>query len=129
MAAQAPKEVFIKAGKLFDSAKGVLVSNQIIQVKGNVIENVGSNLTIPQHGNFHIIAVARAFIAPTDHMFVAKASAQGIHVMEGTEILRLCRSILIAAIYRAVCFGAQANLSEQKNERQHKMAHQIKERR
>ncbi len=47
-AAQAPKEVFIKAGKMFDSAKGVLVSNQIIQVKGNVIENVGSNLTIPQ---------------------------------------------------------------------------------
>ena len=62
-------------------------------------------------------------------MFVAKASAQGIQVMEGTEILRLCCSILIAAIYRAVCFGAHANLAEQKNERQHKMAHQIKERR
>lgn len=48
MTAQAPKEVFIKAGKLFDSAQGVLVSNQVIHVKGNLIENVGSNVAIPK---------------------------------------------------------------------------------
>ncbi len=41
-------DIYIKAGKLFESATGRLVQNQIIHVKGNRIADVGSALTIPK---------------------------------------------------------------------------------
>ena len=41
------KVTAIKAGKLFDSEKGVFLTNQIILIKDNLITEVGSNVKIP----------------------------------------------------------------------------------
>ena len=40
--------LYIKAGKMFDSEKGKLLSDQVIRIKGNLIEEVGKNLPIPE---------------------------------------------------------------------------------
>ena len=44
---QQPTDVYIKAGKLFDSRLGKLLQNQVIHVKGNRIAELGSELVIP----------------------------------------------------------------------------------
>lgn len=41
--------VYIKAGKLFDSENGKLVTNYIIKVDGNKITEVGANISIPKN--------------------------------------------------------------------------------
>lgn len=43
-----PADIYIKAGKLFQSTTGTLVQNQIIHVKGNRIVEVGSTVKIPK---------------------------------------------------------------------------------
>lgn len=52
----------IKAGKLFDSERGVFVDNQIIIVKNNIITEVGANLKIP--ANATVIDLSKQTILP-----------------------------------------------------------------
>ncbi len=42
-----PKTIFIRAGRMFDSEKGVLLPARDIVVKGNLIDKVGENLPVP----------------------------------------------------------------------------------
>ena len=42
-----PETILIRAGRLFDSEKGVLLPARDIIVKGNLIESVGENLPVP----------------------------------------------------------------------------------
>ncbi|MCB0628578.1 MAG: amidohydrolase family protein [Saprospiraceae bacterium] len=46
--AQDIQKVYIKAGKLFDSQQGQMITDQIIQLSGNRITGVGSDIEIPQ---------------------------------------------------------------------------------
>jgi imidazolonepropionase-like amidohydrolase len=46
--AQNDQEVYIKAGKMFDSQNGTLLTGQIIHIKGNRIVAVGSGIEIPE---------------------------------------------------------------------------------
>jgi imidazolonepropionase-like amidohydrolase len=43
----APQVTVIRAGRMFDSEKGVMLSSRDIIVKGNRIEQVGENLAVP----------------------------------------------------------------------------------
>lgn len=52
----------IKAGKLFDSERGVFVDNQTIIVKNNIITEVGANLKIP--ANATVIDLSKQTILP-----------------------------------------------------------------
>lgn len=52
----------IKAGKLFDSERGVFVDNQIIIIKNNIISEVGSNMKIP--ANATVIDLSKQTILP-----------------------------------------------------------------
>ncbi|MCC2545492.1 amidohydrolase family protein [Hymenobacter sp. BT175] len=46
--AQSPEVKAIKAGRLFDSERGILLTNQVILISGNTITAVGQNLAIPR---------------------------------------------------------------------------------
>ncbi|GGD62528.1 Xaa-Pro dipeptidase [Emticicia aquatilis] len=52
----------IKAGKLFDSERGIFVDNQTIIIKNNIISEVGSNLKIP--ANATVIDLSKQTILP-----------------------------------------------------------------
>jgi len=52
----------IKAGKLFDSEKGVFLNNQIILIKDNLITEVGSNVKIP--ANAQLIDLSSKTVLP-----------------------------------------------------------------
>lgn len=52
----------IKAGKLFDSEKGVFLDNQTIIIKNNLISEVGSNLKIP--ANAKVIDLSKQTVLP-----------------------------------------------------------------
>ncbi|WP_435355355.1 amidohydrolase family protein [Emticicia sp. SJ17W-69] len=52
----------IKAGKLFDSEKGIFIDNQIIIIKNNLISEVGSNLKIP--ANAKVIDLSKQTVLP-----------------------------------------------------------------
>ncbi len=52
----------IKAGKLFDSEKGVFLENQTIIIKNNLISEVGTHLTIP--ANAKIIDLSKQTVLP-----------------------------------------------------------------
>jgi len=52
----------IKAGKLFDSERGIFINNQIIIIKNNIITEVGSNLKIP--ANATVIDLSKQTILP-----------------------------------------------------------------
>lgn len=52
----------IKAGKLFDSEKGIFLENQTIIIKNNLISEVGSNLKIP--ANAKIIDLSKQTVLP-----------------------------------------------------------------
>src|SRR5204863_9881013 len=43
----APEVIVIRAGRLFDSEKGIFLPARTIIVKGNLIEAVGENLPVP----------------------------------------------------------------------------------
>ena len=43
----APEVIVIRAGRLFDSEKGVFQPARTIVVKGNLIESVGENIPVP----------------------------------------------------------------------------------
>lgn len=60
--AQTETVTAIKAGKLFDSERGVFVDNQIIIIKNNIITEVGSNLKIP--ANATVIDLSKQTILP-----------------------------------------------------------------
>lgn len=60
--AQSETITAIKAGKLFDSERGVFVDNQIIIVKNNIITEVGANLKIP--ANATVIDLSKQTILP-----------------------------------------------------------------
>lgn len=60
--AQTETVTAIKAGKLFDSERGVFVDNQIIIIKNNIITEVGSNLKIPV--NATVIDLSKQTILP-----------------------------------------------------------------
>lgn len=60
--AQNEKITVIKAGKLFDSEKGIFVDNQTIIIKDNVISEVGSNLKVP--ANATIIDLSKQTVLP-----------------------------------------------------------------
>lgn len=52
----------IKAGKLFDSEKGIFLDNQTIIIKNNLISEIGSNLKIP--ANAKIIDLSKQTVLP-----------------------------------------------------------------
>jgi imidazolonepropionase-like amidohydrolase len=52
----------IKAGKLFDSEKGIFLENQTIIIKNNLISEVGSNLKIP--ANAKMIDLSKQTVLP-----------------------------------------------------------------
>jgi imidazolonepropionase-like amidohydrolase len=56
------KTIAIKAGKLIDTEKGVVLENQIILIDSNKITAVGSNLTIPP--NAEVIDMSNATVLP-----------------------------------------------------------------
>lgn len=60
--AQTETITVIKAGKLFDSERGVFVDNQTIIIKNNIITEVGSNLKIP--ANATVIDLSKQTILP-----------------------------------------------------------------
>lgn len=52
----------IKAGKLFDSEKGIFLENQTIIIKNNIISEVGSNLKFP--ANAQVIDLSKQTVLP-----------------------------------------------------------------
>jgi imidazolonepropionase-like amidohydrolase len=58
----APEVVVIRAGRLFDSEKGVFLPAQTIVVKNNLIEAVGENLAIPSGAR--VIDLSRYTVLP-----------------------------------------------------------------
>jgi imidazolonepropionase-like amidohydrolase len=56
------KTTAIKAGKLFDSEKGIFFDNQIIIIKDNLITEVGSNVKIP--ANAQVIDLSKKTVLP-----------------------------------------------------------------
>lgn len=52
----------IKAGKLFDSEKGIFLENQIVIIKNNIIVEIGGNLKIP--ANAQIIDLSKQTVLP-----------------------------------------------------------------
>ncbi|CAH0995283.1 hypothetical protein EMA8858_01404 [Emticicia aquatica] len=54
--------IAIKAGKLFDSEKGVFLQNQTIIIKSNLISEIGNNLKIP--ANAQIIDLSNQTVLP-----------------------------------------------------------------
>ncbi len=52
----------IKAGRLFDSEKGVFITNQVILIKDNVITEVGSGVKIPTSAK--VIDLSNATVMP-----------------------------------------------------------------
>jgi imidazolonepropionase-like amidohydrolase len=60
--AEAPQVVVIRAGRLFDSEKGILLSARDIIVKNNIIESVGENLRVPSGAR--VIDLTRYTVLP-----------------------------------------------------------------
>ena len=60
--AQAAKVTVIKAGKLVDTEKGVVLNNQMILIENNIIKQVGANLPIP--ANATVIDLSNATVMP-----------------------------------------------------------------
>src|SRR5262245_10415987 len=58
----APEVILIRAGRLFDSEKGVFVPARTIVVKGNLIEAVGENLPVPSGAR--VIDLGRYTVLP-----------------------------------------------------------------
>ena len=56
------KLIAIKAGKLFDSEKGIFLDNQIILIKDNLISEVGGNVKIP--ANAQIFDLSKKTVLP-----------------------------------------------------------------
>jgi imidazolonepropionase-like amidohydrolase len=54
--------VAIRAGKLFDAKSGKMLENQIILVRGDQIEQVGSNLQIPKDAT--VVDLSKATVMP-----------------------------------------------------------------
>lgn len=52
----------IKAGKLFDSEKGIFLENQVILIKDNIITEVGTTLKIP--ANAQVIDLSKRTVLP-----------------------------------------------------------------
>ena len=52
----------IKAGKLIDVEKGIVLSNQMILIEGNTIKNIGTNISIPDGAE--IIDLTNATVLP-----------------------------------------------------------------
>jgi imidazolonepropionase-like amidohydrolase len=52
----------IKAGKLFDSEKGIFLDNQVIIINNNVISEVGANVKIP--ANAQVIDLSKKTVLP-----------------------------------------------------------------
>ncbi|MBC7921594.1 MAG: amidohydrolase family protein [Ferruginibacter sp.] len=63
--AQAPADTavtYLRAGKLFDSEKGVFLNNQVIRIQGNVIREVGGQVKVP--ANARVIDLSNATVLP-----------------------------------------------------------------
>ncbi|MEK7724254.1 MAG: amidohydrolase family protein [Acidobacteriota bacterium] len=60
--AQTPKITVIKAGKLIDTEKGVVLNNQMILIENNFIKAVGANIQIPT--NATVIDLSNATVMP-----------------------------------------------------------------
>lgn len=54
--------IVIKAGRMFDSEKGVFLENQTILIKGNIIQSVGANLKYPAQAK--LIDLSKATVLP-----------------------------------------------------------------
>jgi imidazolonepropionase-like amidohydrolase len=54
--------IVIKAGRMFDSEKGVFLENQTILIKGNIIQSVGANLKYPAQAK--VIDLSKATVLP-----------------------------------------------------------------
>jgi imidazolonepropionase-like amidohydrolase len=59
---QTPVIIAVKAGKLIDTEKGDILTNQVILISGDTIQAVGSNLTIPAGAS--IIDLSTATVLP-----------------------------------------------------------------
>jgi len=62
LGAQEPAVTVIKAGKLIDTATGQVLANQIIVVKGETIEAVGANVSVPAGAT--VIDLSGAVVLP-----------------------------------------------------------------
>lgn len=60
--AQTPKITVIKAGKLIDTEKGVVLENQVILIENNIIKAVGANVQIPTGAT--VIDLSNATVMP-----------------------------------------------------------------
>lgn len=60
--AQSAKVTAIKAGRLIDTEKGVVLENQIILVENNIIKAVGANVAIPAGAT--VIDLSKATVMP-----------------------------------------------------------------
>lgn len=60
--AQTPKITVIKAGKLIDTEKGVVLENQLILIENNIIKAVGANVQIPTGAT--VIDLSNATVMP-----------------------------------------------------------------
>jgi imidazolonepropionase-like amidohydrolase len=60
--AQAPKITAIRAGKMIDTEKGIVLVGQIIVIENNIIKAVGANLKIPEGAI--VIDLSNAFVLP-----------------------------------------------------------------
>ena len=58
----APEVIVIRAGRLFDSEKGIFLPARTIIVKGNLIESVGENLPVPSGAR--VIDLSRYTVLP-----------------------------------------------------------------
>ena len=65
----------IRAGRLFDSEKGVFLSARDIVIKGNLIESVGENLPIPKGAQ--VVDLRRFTVMPSVRLAVNEGSLDG----------------------------------------------------
>ncbi len=62
LTAQTTKVTVIRAGKLVDSEKGVVLENQMILIENNIIKQVGANVSIPTGAT--VIDLSNATVMP-----------------------------------------------------------------
>jgi len=62
--AQSPQTIAIRAGHLFDSESGQMLANQVVLIRGNKIERVGSSSSIQVPSAAQVIDLSNAYVLP-----------------------------------------------------------------
>jgi imidazolonepropionase-like amidohydrolase len=90
--APANQDVAIRAGRLFDSKAGTMLSNQVILIRGDKIVDVGPNLAIPQGAR--VIDLSNATVMPgmiDAHVHVVSDQGAGLSAA-GRTLLALANA-------------------------------------